>query len=141
SVPKAAVRAAGTKLTTTGPLLVTHWGLSGPAVLRLSAWGARQLHEMGYQFSVFINWLGDMPIADIETGLSQLKQEHGRRQIGSHAQFGLPQRLWERLTDAAEVPAEMRWGDANKAVMARLAGQMATPNLPCAEKARSRRNL
>ncbi|MEQ1746904.1 MAG: NAD(P)/FAD-dependent oxidoreductase [Saprospiraceae bacterium] len=124
SVPKAVVRVVGTKLSAEGPLLVTHWGLSGPAVLRLSAWGARQLHEIGYQFSLSVKWVGDLPITAIEAGLSQLKQEQGRRQIGSHAQFGLPQRLWERLVEAAEMPVEMRWGDLTKPVLARLAAQI-----------------
>lgn len=124
SVPEATVQVEGTKLRAAGPLLITHWGLSGPAILRLSAWGARDLHRLDYHFSIKINWLGDMPAAEISSRLNQLKSENAKKQIAAHAQLGLPQRLWERLTAAAGLPAPLRWADAGKTALQALATQI-----------------
>lgn len=126
SVPSARVQVEGSKLLAAGPLLVTHWGLSGPAVLRLSAWGARELHQLNYHFSIKINWLGEMPETEALQALNRQKQEQGKKQIMSHALFGLPQRLWERLCAAAGVAPALRWADAAKPVLQALAGQIAT---------------
>lgn len=107
SVPDAAVQVNGAaKLSARGPLLITHWGLSGPAILRLSAWGARDLHALEYKFLLSVNWLGDMPAAEIMQMFNRVKQENGRKQIAANALFGLPQRLWERLVAAAGIAPE-----------------------------------
>ncbi|MBL7798470.1 MAG: NAD(P)/FAD-dependent oxidoreductase [Saprospiraceae bacterium] len=121
SVREAGVEISGTKLAANGPVLVTHWGLSGPAILRLSAWGARILHDMGYQFTLSVNWLGSKSSDEIGADLNRLKMENARKQIGAHAQFGLPVRLWERLVESADIPPDLRWGDASRQVLARLA--------------------
>lgn len=116
SVPDAAVLVNGAaKLSARGPLLITHWGLSGPAILRLSAWGARDLHALEYKFLLSVNWLGDMPATEIMQMFNRIKQENGRKQIAANALFGLPQRLWERLVAAAGIAPELRWADAGKA--------------------------
>lgn len=124
SVPSARVQVEGSKLLAGGPLLVTHWGLSGPAVLRLSAWGARELHQLNYHFSIKINWLGEAPETEALQALNRQKQEQGKKQIMSHALFGLPQRLWERLCAAAGVAPALRWADAGKPVLQALASQI-----------------
>lgn len=124
SVPSARVQVEGSKLLAAGPLLVTHWGLSGPAVLRLSAWGARELHQLNYHFSIKINWLGETPETEALQVLNRQKQEQGKKQIMSHALFGLPQRLWERLCAAAGVASALRWADAGKNVLSALASQI-----------------
>lgn len=124
SVPDAGVSVVGTKLSARGPLLVTHWGLSGPAVLRLSAWGARVLHERKYDFEIRVNWLGDKPLADLADTLHHIKQEQGRKQVGAHAQFGLPARLWERLVEAARLGQAVRWADVGKPALQRLASEL-----------------
>ncbi len=124
SVQEACVQVVDAKLLANGPLLVTHWGLSGPAILRLSAWGARALHDLNYQFTLSVNWLGNMPATEIESALNRLKTELARKQIGTHAQFSLPARLWERLVEAAGIPSILRWGDAAKPALARLAGAL-----------------
>lgn len=121
SVREAGVEISGAKLAANGPVLVTHWGLSGPAILRLSAWGARLLHDMGYQFTLLVNWLGNKSSDEIGADLNRLKMENARKQIGAHAQFGLPVRLWERLVESAGIPPDLRWGDASRQVLARLA--------------------
>ena len=124
SVPAATVQVEGTRLSAVGPLLITHWGLSGPAILRLSAWGARDLHDLNYHFSIKINWLGEAPAPEILAELNQTKSENAKKQIVARAQFGLPQRLWERLSAAAGIPADLRWADAGKAHVQALATQI-----------------
>lgn len=124
SVPDAALRIPGTKLSAEGPLLVTHWGLSGPAVLRLSAWGARDLQRLDYRFSLEINFLGQMPPTAIQEALQRLKTEEGKKQVETHARFGLPLRLWQSLVAAAAIPAGRRWADLDKKSLADLATQL-----------------
>ncbi|MBK6931866.1 MAG: NAD(P)/FAD-dependent oxidoreductase [Saprospirales bacterium] len=124
SAPAVRVQIRGLRLSAQGPLLITHWGLSGPAILRLSAWGARELHGMNYHFPLTVNWLGDKNAADAQAVLERAKEQNARKQIGAHAPFSLPQRLWERLTLAAGLPAGLRWADAGKAASQRLAGEL-----------------
>lgn len=124
SAPAATVQVEGARLSASGPLLITHWGLSGPAILRLSAWGARELHGINYHFSIKINWLGEKTGQEILTDLHRIKSENAKKQIEARAQFGLPQRLWERLSAAAGIPAGLRWGDASKTALQALATEM-----------------
>ncbi len=130
SVPAATVQVDGAKLQANGPLLITHWGVSGPAILRLSAWGARDLHHLNYHFSIKINWLGDTPGAEVLAELNRMKQENAKKQMATRAQFGLPQRLWERLVAAAGLPAEIRWADAGKSGLQALATQITAGVFP-----------
>lgn len=111
SVPRAIVKIQGQKLESDGPLLITHWGFSGPAVLRLSAWGARLLQELNYQFSISINWVPDFTEETLRAELQNLKNLHGKKIISSNPFFGLPQRLWKAFTEQAGIPNELRWID------------------------------
>ncbi|MCC6463576.1 MAG: NAD(P)/FAD-dependent oxidoreductase [Saprospiraceae bacterium] len=124
SVPDATVSVAGSRLSARGPVLVTHWGLSGPAILRLSAWGARELQAQHYKFAIRINWLGEQPEADILAALTGLKTGIGRKQVAAHAQWGIPQRLWERLVAAAGLAPESRWADLGKPALQKLATEL-----------------
>lgn len=124
SVPQVSLRIPDTKLSAEGPLLVTHWGLSGPAVLRISAWGARELHRMDYHFPLEINFLGKKTHAMAMEDLVRLKQEQGKKSIAANAQFGLPLRLWQSLVQAAGIPGERRWADLEKRNTADLAMQL-----------------
>ena len=94
---QATVKVKDTKLESTGPLLITHWGMSGPAVLKLSAWGARILHDKSYQFTIYVNWLNDVDAADAEKKLKELKQEHAKKAVSKKSPFDFPNRLWESL--------------------------------------------
>ena len=124
SVPKAWLNIPGTKLTAQGPLLVTHWGLSGPAVLRISAWGARELHERGYKFSLEVNFSGEKnPMAAGEV-LNKIKLESGKKLVAANTQMELPTRLWQRLVEAAGIAPERRWADLGKADLQALTSQM-----------------
>ena len=124
SVLKAWLNIPGTKLTAEGPLLVTHWGISGPAVLRISAWGARELHEKGYKFSLEVNFSGEknpMAAGDV---LNKIKLESGKKLVAANTQMELPTRLWQRLVEAAGIAPERRWADLGKADLQALTSQM-----------------
>ena len=124
SVPEASLSISGTKLSEKGPLLITHWGLSGPAVLRLSAWGARTLHERGYAFDLYINWLGKRTYESVLETLTKQKQSLAKKYIFSNPQFGLPQRLWERLSHAAGCSQDLKWADISKKYLTALAKEL-----------------
>ncbi len=113
STPDAIVKISGTKLEYRGPLLITHWGFSGPAILKLSAWGAEFLFEKGYEFTCKINWVPSLTENQIREQLLQEKQQKPKQQITSHAKFGIPSRLWKTFTLLAEIPESLRWLDAS----------------------------
>lgn len=110
-VCEASVKIAGTKMKEEGPLLITHWGFSGPAVLRCSAWAARALHEKNYHFSIVVNWLKEANDEDLKEQISSLRQYEGKQLVQHKNPFGLPKRLWEFLILRIGISAETRWGD------------------------------
>lgn len=114
SVPHAKVKIAGTKLETEGPLLITHWGLSGPAILKASAWGARQLSEMNYQFSALVNWLPKHTDEKLRIEFNNQREENASKTIIGNGPFELPKRLWEFLCHKANIHETMRWADLPK---------------------------
>lgn len=101
-------------LEQSGPLLVTHWGLSGPAVLKLSAWGARLLHDVRYRAVLQINWLPNLGTDALRAALLQAKADHPKRAVMNYSPVELPQRLWQRLATAAEIDPGLRWADLSK---------------------------
>lgn len=111
SVPDVQVRINGSKLSSRGPLLITHWGLSGPAILRLSAWGARELADRGWQCTIQVNWLGDQHEQALAEQFQSLRFKLAPQKIVNRNPFGLPQRLWEFLLEASGVDAALRWAD------------------------------
>lgn len=112
SVP-AEVRMEGFPLTVAGPLLITHWGFSGPAVLRLSAFAARWLQEREYRYTVRVNWVGGLNEEAVRTSLAEGPLGSGKK-TGNSPLFGLPQRLWLYLLSRAEINPEIRWTDLSK---------------------------
>jgi predicted Rossmann fold flavoprotein len=120
SVQDAVVKIMGTKHEWRGPLLITHWGFSGPAVLKLSAWGARDLAEKDYQFVCRINWLPEMNEQQVRDFLIQEKSKTPKQQISSHARFGLPLRLWKAFAEKEEIPETLRWSEATNKILNRL---------------------
>lgn len=134
SVPNATLRIPGTSLAASGPLLVTHWGLSGPAVLRLSAWGARDLHDVAYRFPLEINFLGKTQPSDLAGHLTEIKAQQGKKTVAAHAQFGLPLRLWQHLVEAADIPEPLRWADLDKKALLSLATQLSAATFQIAGK-------
>jgi predicted Rossmann fold flavoprotein len=110
----------GKSLEQTGPLLITHWGVSGPAVLKLSAWGARALHTHKYRGQLIVNWLPELKTEQVREQLQRAKAGVGKRAIATHNPTQLPQRLWQRLVGASEISAEKRWADFSKKDCGRL---------------------
>ncbi len=117
TIPKA-------KLQTEGPALITHWGLSGPAILRLSAWGARWIQERGYRFEVFINWTGEHSRDKVLSQFKNRKETEGKKQIANRALYKIPRRLWASLLKAAEISDSLTWAQASGQHLKNLAGQL-----------------
>jgi predicted Rossmann fold flavoprotein len=111
SVPDAQVRIIGSKLTANGPLLITHWGMSGPVVLRLSAWGARELAAGNYQFTIGVNWLTGYNENSLREAMQGWRFELATQKITNRNPFGLPQRLWDYFLEQAGIGVDMRWAD------------------------------
>ena len=118
------VKVKDTKLSATGPLLITHWGMSGPAILKLSAWGARILHDKNYQFTIYVNWLNDVDTEDAEKILKELKQEHAKKAVSKKSPFEFPNRLWESLVLASGIEVETKWADLSKNQLQNLTQQL-----------------
>lgn len=123
SVPEAQVKIAGSKITATGPLLITHWGMSGPAVLKCSAWGARELSNLGYAFTIRVNWIPTYAEQDLRTAWPLIRSEQGNTKIGGRNPFELPGRLWLHLLEVCGIDAGVSWatltaGAQNKLITA-----------------------
>ncbi|WP_211165374.1 BaiN/RdsA family NAD(P)/FAD-dependent oxidoreductase [Flavobacterium silvaticum] len=118
---QASVMVNGTKLEASGPLLITHWGMSGPAILKLSAWGARILADKNYQFGITVNWLDHADSEEAETILKSIKSDQPKKSVGSKSPFGFPNRLWESIVKSAQISSELKWADMNKAQLQALA--------------------
>ncbi|MHA8070069.1 NAD(P)/FAD-dependent oxidoreductase [Aquirufa ecclesiirivi] len=112
-VEKATVRIEGQKLVGKGPLLITHWGMSGPAILQLSAWGARSLAEVNYQFNILVNWLDETKESELRVSLENTRKVHGGKMISNHCPFPIPARLWNFLLSKNEIILSSRWIETN----------------------------
>ncbi len=125
AVPEAEVSVPGTKLRERGPVLVTHWGLSGPGILRLSAWGARELAACDYRFVVRVAWTGEANDEKVRTAIAAGREALARKQVANANPLGLPGRLWERLVEAAGLPVTTVWNSLPKAGLGALARAVA----------------
>jgi predicted Rossmann fold flavoprotein len=135
SVADVVASVSGTKLRETGPLLVTHWGLSGPAILKLSAWGARELHSRDYRFTLLINWLAGKISDAVRTELAAARAAYPRRQVATASPFAaIPQRLWERLVLAAGLAPEAIWTGISNDKLLALALQLTAAEFSIAGK-------
>ncbi len=104
----------GTKIKADGPLLITHWGMSGPAILKLSSYGARILSECGYNFKININWVNELNNDSVANELSSIAQLHSGKIMSNIRPYSLPQRLWMHLLEKVEIPADKKWGELGK---------------------------
>ena len=120
----ATVKVKNSKLEASGPLLITHWGMSGPGILRLSAWGAIELAEKKYQFAILVNWLNDKTFEETATILRELKLEHSKKAVSKKSPFDFPNRLWENIVSASQIDAETKWSDLNKNQLTNLTNQL-----------------
>lgn len=124
AVENASVRIAGTKFLQQGPVLVTHWGLSGPAVIKLSAWAAEWLHQANYEFTVLISWVGDRKEEGLREEFTTLRTSRPKLHIETNPQFQLPQRLWAKLCDEAEIEPGKIWGELSNRNLNKLIEQL-----------------
>ncbi len=113
----------------TGPLLFTHWGISGPAVLKLSAWAARELHAIDYQTQVVINWLPFLSEEELKQLLQTTKRLHSARQMSTEAPVALPKQLWKRLLTQAAIEDDRRWVDVSNKQIQSLVTQLRATKL------------
>ncbi len=120
SVPDATVRITGTKFLEQGPVLITHWGLSGPCVIKLSAWAAEHLHSANYQFTALVNWIGRTREEELRKILTAFKVEKGKLKIISNPMFNLPARLWQRLCALSEIEDTKIWSELSFRSMNKL---------------------
>jgi predicted Rossmann fold flavoprotein len=123
SAPYAGASVAGTRLHEAGPVLVTHWGLSGPAILRVSAWGARELQGLDYRFRLVMNWVAPRATDRARADLEARRRAHPRRQVAGDNPFGLPARLWERLVAAAGINPGTTYANLARDLLGALALQ------------------
>lgn len=121
SVPKAEIKIGGTRFKETGPLLVTHWGLSGPVVLKLSAWAARELAEQNWHFNIQVNWVPGMNEHTVREQFQQNRKEKAVQTVLANPLYELPRRLWEYHTTQCGITEKMRWADLPAAAQNQLA--------------------
>ncbi len=129
AVENAVVSVPGTKLKTDGPMLVTHWGLSGPAILKLSAWGARELAAQNYEFPLSINWAPPHTRESLTRELAVVREKNPRKQIATWSPLAMPQRLWERLVTSAGIAPATPWAQVGNAALGTLAFQLTAAEL------------
>lgn len=124
SVENAATSVPGTKLRESGPLLVTHWGLSGPAILKLSAWGARELANRNYEFPLTVNFAPPHTRDSLVRELAAVREKNPRKQVATWSPIAAPQRLWERLVSGAGISPTTPWTGVGNAALGQLAQQI-----------------
>jgi predicted Rossmann fold flavoprotein len=125
SVPYAHVRILGSPFEQRGPLLITHWGFSGPAVLKLSSFGARFLHEKNYKATICINWLGSYSEQEIKQILDSAKIDASKRQVANFCPFELPTSLWLALLQRASIDERKRYAELSKLELTKIVTQIA----------------
>lgn len=135
-VANVTARLAGTKFKTDGPLLITHWGVSGPAILKLSSHAARHLAECSYRATLALNWLGDMNEAEALDLLKGIKEENPQKQLATAFPRQLGKRLWLYLLESLHLPAEQKWASVGTKDLRRLAAGCTNHLLPIAGRNR-----
>lgn len=114
AVKEALVTIQGTKLKMSAPLLITHWGMSGPAILKLSAFGARLLSDMNYEFKAQVNWTAIQNVNVVQEDLQNIVNNHPQKQLQNLKPYGLPERLWNYLLAKAELATDKKWSELGK---------------------------
>lgn len=118
------IKVLNSKLSSEGSVLITHWGLSGPAILKLSAWGALALKSFDYKFDISVNWLPGNNTQEIFEELLKLKEKNAKQLVFKYAQFDLPKRLWRSLVKAAHIVELKKWADVKNKELHQLATQL-----------------
>lgn len=122
---RCSLTAGGREFQDRGPVLVTHWGLSGPSVIRLSAWAARELEQESYRAALTVCWAGGSDIEGIRTELKGCRDQMAKSLVRAHPLFDLPRRLWSSLVAASGIVEADRWGSLRRDALERLAQELA----------------
>ncbi|HTL80916.1 MAG TPA: NAD(P)/FAD-dependent oxidoreductase [Bacteroidia bacterium] len=125
SVEHAIVKIKGTSIETSGPLLITHWGMSGPAILKASSFGAREIGKRNYQFRTIISWCGLDEVNDVVEEIEATRKNEGAQTVFANTKFNLPRRLWQFLVHRCGIDDEMNWADMKKTQIEKLAAALA----------------
>lgn len=126
----ASVKIANTKFVEEGPVLITHWGLSGPGILKLSARAARELHALNYRFTAVLNWSSSLNEQAARETFNGYRSAQGSLRVHGKNSFGLPQRLWEHLCTLSGIADATRWADLTANMSANLAKNLCSMELP-----------
>ena len=124
SLPEVEITVANSELVENGPLLITHWGLSGPAVLKLSAWGAFELAHRFYYFPILVNWLAGKEIDDLVAAMTEERNANPRKRILNHAMFNMPLRLWKSIGEFSGIQGTTNWADLSNKQIQDFAGEL-----------------
>ncbi len=140
AVEKVGIRVSGSGfpgkgISSEGPLLLTHWGLSGPGILKLSAFGARLFHDVEYRFELGLDWLPDRKLSAIETELQDWAHRNGKKSVLSGGSENLPRRLWQTLVQIAGIPENTKWAELGKKHRNRLIGLLKNTQMSANGKA------
>lgn len=111
SIENGSVSIEGTSYQHDGPILITHWGLSGPAVLKTSAWAARYLNKQNYDFTIRVNWLYPLSLQEVQKKLKNLRDANARKTTQKQDAFPIPNRLWNRFLELADIDPKKRWAE------------------------------
>lgn len=124
SVPHVKLQIEGTDLKQEGPLLITHWGMSGPAILKLSAWGARILHDLNYEATLRVNWVPEHKPDEVRADLQEMRSSRGKKTVWTEILYGLPKNLWKKLVAAAGIKEERLFAQLSNQELQGLAVQL-----------------
>jgi len=120
AVENATIQWKGTKWMERGPLLITHWGISGPAAIKLSAWCAREMAKANYEGAILINWTPEYNEQTLKMEWLNFRQDYGKREMGSKNPFDLPQRLWHYFLQASQIDLKTKWADLKNTAQQQL---------------------
>lgn len=127
-VENATASIPGTKLRSAGPLLITHWGMSGPAILKLSSYAARHLAENAYTAPLIVNWTGEGNTDSVIEHIAATALQNTQKQLSSVRPYGIPQRLWDYLIEKCELRRDKRWGELGRKGINRIANMLTNDN-------------
>lgn len=123
SFPQVSLKIKNTKLTSEGPMLITHWGLSGPAILKLSAWGAREFQQLQYQFTLAVNF-ANKTFDQVLQELNQFKNQHLKKSIQNTPLFNIPKRYWSYILESCSIDENTQWANISKSSATQLCKQL-----------------
>lgn len=128
------VNVEASKFSASGPLLITHWGFSGPAILKLSSYAARHLNKLNYEFQIYVNWLGEPAHEEVARHLDEIAGKHPKKMVANYRPYSLPERLWIFLIEKCGFPGDKKWGELGKKGLNKLVETLIHDRYPVSGK-------